>query len=441
MSTTAENTGTGLEILTPYQATKADLQEFIFGYSNLIVTPETLDGAKSVRQKIRERRYAIQKIEEERNDQLNLLKKNNKSNAAELIAILSKVEDRIDGEIKSIETEKEKIKEDKRIAIERRTQIRVAALLKVEAVFNGIAYTLGAETVSLKEITTLDDEKYNPILEKFYTEHDNANHALAKLTARIENLTSTGAVMQDGRYILLDSLVTAIDLERFSDENYEATLRAFEKTADEIQKQKKIKDLRFEERVKEITEMGLTRTSSGYSMPGVVYLNDEQDIYTLSAEEWQEKINEVIILISNKAEQELLAEQLIKLKAGIFKMRTQSLSALGMALTHNKYSFHGIEISIKDIEEMEDTEWADKHLVLENKINDKKVLLDREAATSLVRKQALIPDKEKLSEFVLSLMQITGPEIVDIAALNILTAALSGIKSIAQNVTAEIESL
>lgn len=153
----------GLTKLVPFDVAKDELLVMAKDYTGLIVTKETFESAKKARAVLREKRFFIQNIEKQNNDNINDLKKQNKENAAELIAIIEPIEKQIDSGIKEIENEKERIKKEKQEAEQRMIQARVQKLFVLGMQFNGIAYTLGEAKINSLEVKELSEEQFNQV--------------------------------------------------------------------------------------------------------------------------------------------------------------------------------------------------------------------------------------------------------------------------------------
>jgi len=170
MPTGTDTPTSEITTLSEIGITKSELAIFVADYANLVVTKETFDDAKKARLAIREKRFAIQKIQESNNDQINNLKKQNKSNAEELIAVLTPIEDAIDKGIKAIEEQKEKDKAEKMRLAEEKHNKRIASLIATGCVFDGINYKLNALEILATDLKGYDDVKFEDILSVFKSE-------------------------------------------------------------------------------------------------------------------------------------------------------------------------------------------------------------------------------------------------------------------------------
>jgi DNA repair exonuclease SbcCD ATPase subunit len=123
--------------LATFESTKDELIAFVNGYTNLVVTDETLDEAKKARATLRDKRYDIQRIEKLNTDQLNDLKNQNWENAKKLLAIITPTEETIDKGIKSIEDRKAALKAEKERLAREKVEAEIRAeqerLAKIEA--------------------------------------------------------------------------------------------------------------------------------------------------------------------------------------------------------------------------------------------------------------------------------------------------------------------
>ncbi len=169
-----------IAVLKPFDVVKEELTTLANDYAGLVVTKETFENAKKARAVLREKRFLIQNIEKENNDKINLLKKDNKTNAAELIALIEPTELKIDAGIKQIENEKEIARKEKALAEQAAIQSRIQSLFNLGMQFNGLAYVIGDVKINSLEVKEFDQEKFDLILSQAQVEHTKITEAKAE---------------------------------------------------------------------------------------------------------------------------------------------------------------------------------------------------------------------------------------------------------------------
>lgn len=355
-----------LETLSNFAITKIVLEKFISDYSQLIVTPENFDDAKKARATIREKRYEIQSIEKSNNDQLNKLKKQNTSNALELIGVLTETEERIDKGIKLIEDEKEKVKAEK---------IRVA------------------------------EESYNK---------------------RIALLLATGCVFDGTQYSLNEVKLFAAELKGMSDVEFESTLKNFELLA-EVIKSKKLEQEAVATETKRLADIESAKAKAEQDAEQL-RIKKEQEVIAIEQNKQADIIAEQNRLL--KIEQDRVAEESKNLEASRVASRKLQLSNLGMAATLDKFIFHNIEVVESQIKLHTEIEWIELVAIVSAKIHDKKVATEKELADQLAAKEALKPEKEKLYNYLNELLKVQQPELQSQSIQELMSRISSYIKSI-----------
>ncbi len=113
-----------------------ELHQLAKDYANLVVTEEkaSFDAGKKARLALRNERYNIQNIVKEKKAILNEVKKKIEDKGDKYISIILPAEEHIDSQIKEIEAEQNRIKEEKRLAEEeRKRKLQEESVAYVEA--------------------------------------------------------------------------------------------------------------------------------------------------------------------------------------------------------------------------------------------------------------------------------------------------------------------
>lgn len=414
MTTETQTQPTEVKVLSSFDVNKADLAVFIADYTNLVVTPETFEEAKKARLAIREKRYAIQN-QQKKNDDARILwnkssKESNDKNAKELIAILEPVELEIDKGIKVIEEAKEAVKQAKLQAEKELRESRAKLILATGAQFTGNTYFLTQEYVDLEELTNLSDKDFDKVLAGF---------------------TNAAKIIQDAK---------DAEAKRISDEEAakeadrlaaEAKLKAEQEALAEAKRIQEEKEAAFAAEQKRITEEAFNKR-----------LSAEKEIADKEAK-----------VAAERKQVEADKKALVDAK---IKQRKTALFALGMAIIGNNFIFHQCELYLESVTDSTDEEFASAlervtaeitiikarlDLERQRKIDDDKKAIEESEAAARRKAQALLPDKEKLHDFVKSLLQVTGPEVQSEEARGIIEIAISQLRDTAKFIEISIAEM
>lgn len=88
------------------------------------------------------------------------------SEARRLQEILSPIDDALREKKRAVDEEKDKIKEEKRAAIERAIQGRSIKLMEIGMLFNGLKYTFDDEVISVAELSIYSDKNFDALVER-----------------------------------------------------------------------------------------------------------------------------------------------------------------------------------------------------------------------------------------------------------------------------------
>jgi hypothetical protein len=378
METTTQN---DLLVLKPYEIQKAELIQLAADYNNHVVTEETFEDSKKVRQKIREKRFEIQNILKDNKGILNAIKDKQEGMAEELIALIRPTEDKIDAGIKSIENKKAEEKARKEREAKQKIENRKSQLYSAGMTWNGKAFILGSKSVSEMMVNDLNDDEFAILFNEVESE--------AKLiqSQREEEEKRLAAIKEENERLAALTAKKEADFkaeqDRIKKENEvkEAELKA---EREKIENEKlELRKKRSEARVSQLLSIGLVYDSAN----GVYSLLDVEvtwlDVVNLSEETWEEVYDRTVPLVEQA-------------KAEIENIRQE-------------------EIAKKKAEE----EAIEK--------------------ARIEREKALRPDREKLLDFAESLNHLQYPTLSTGEALKIITEATGMIRKAQEYILKEVE--
>lgn len=406
--------------LQPLEAQKQELTKLADDYRSLIVTEETFEAAKKARLVLRERRYAIQKTEDENNTALNSLKKQNKSNAAALIEIIAPVEDRIHAEIKAIEDAKEAAREEKRKA-ELNRQLNIQNdITKFESDCNN-ALLKCKTSVELNMVFIDQLDKWNPTPE-FHQEFYEVAMAKRKLMldtvhARILEM---GETEKEAARIKEEQEAEA---KRLAEQKAEQDRIAAEnkKRQDDLDAQQReleriAKEQRLNGRIARMLSIGITERPDGLFQIGRTNDVSKTQLTLASDDEFERSFTDWRNVIAFEKQQEEkarreeeerkakdLRDREIKLKCDTFRLELQGKTYEELFQRSNS-TIPGVPdqdeatAMAKVFQEVLDVKYNEM-LAEEKRIADEKVEADRiEAERKRIEEQK--PDMEKIEAYV-----------------------------------------
>ena len=146
-----------------------ELHQLAKDYANLVVTEEkaSFDAGKKARLALRNERYNIQNIVKEKKAILNEVKKKIEDKGDKYISIILPAEEHIDSQIKEIEAEQNRIKEEKRLAEEeRKRKLQEESVAYVEAWRQNVREC--TTTSALKKLAKEMENAVVPDFEDYY---------------------------------------------------------------------------------------------------------------------------------------------------------------------------------------------------------------------------------------------------------------------------------
>ncbi len=358
--------------LKPFEIQKAKLQQLAKD-CDIVVTDETFEEAKKNRKLLRDERFAIQNILKENKAIINTLKGDQEKKAEELIAISQPTEDKLDAGIKEIENRKEIEKEKKERAAQEKIAARIATLFENEMKFNGEVYELGENTISPVQVKVFSDTEFYTFLEGVKVEH-----------------------------------LKILDQKRQEAEAKKAQEEALEKQRQEQEEEKRELEKQAHLQAKKLIE--------------------EREAF----EEARKKAQEDIDRQKRELEAEKAAEQLKKIEEeeDLWQKRGQELIGAGYSFDGSFYVIPNFrKFNKHDIISLSPSGFSDVIVLGRNEIervkSEQEVKLKKEQDDKAKRAEALRPDKEKLSEFALSLNEIKYPKLENEASNKIVDDAMT----------------
>lgn len=415
-------------VLDGYSVTRNSLIEFVSQYSNIVVTRETLKDAKSALSTIRQKRFDVQN-QRKANDKARIewntkYLESNKTKEAELIEIISPVEDPLAEKIKFIEDEiqreKDLIAQQKQQKIAARTQ----RIINTGAQPIDAGFQLDVTYISNDEISVLPDGAFDIIVEGF---EKVAKHLALKAEAEAKEKadrekrikTRTAKLFEIGMLRGADGFVCPFGIDITDD-----------MISDEI-------DLTFDAAVNNISELFEKKKKE-----------DDEKLIAQKEKEAADKAKED----QQAKEKELLEKQKNDLIRERIMSRESHLHTLGFAKTENGFTFKSIFISENLIAELDGAEWTkySDELVLsiaevkrkaQEEIDANKKTEEEKALIEKQRIEALQPDKEKLMKFIESIKSIGTPDVKSKEAIDIVFESQKQLDIVIQNIEYEISKL
>jgi colicin import membrane protein len=287
---------TGLSLLKPFDVAKAELIQMAEDYGKLVVTPETFEDAKKAREKIREKRFAIQNIVKDNKAILNKLKTTQEEQGEELINLILPTEERIDAGIKAIENKKAEEKARKEREEQERIQGRINLLFSLGMKFDGSAYVFEELRIDSLQIKHFNEKEFTDFTGKLKIEFEKAQKKKVeeeRLKKEEEERLAKIREEQEAESNRLAAIKKEQD-EKEAQLKAEQERIANEKKAEEEKIKRQREEMQAKQRTlrsKELHGLGLAFTGENFKFYDIVINNSEID--SLSDEQWDKLIIDI----------------------------------------------------------------------------------------------------------------------------------------------------